>query len=373
MSVCGFCIRQLSRRAWIFSEATAPLFPVHDNSSARLLVPLTTRCAIGPNTSWRRSLCSTRSRRQSQPRNENLNKTGNATPQASNTPPATTATSLSQDEASEISTPPDEGPVAIIFTDIVKSTNIWEKAPAPAVAEAMKLHDNTIRHLTVANSGFEVKQNGDGFLLAFPSAISAVQCCLDVQEKLLDKDWPREILKLAPGQETTDSEGNLLFRGFKLRISGHWGEPVRQWNEVIQRMDYLGPVVNRAARFLQVTQGGQIVVSEEFLVRLRDEMRASPGEKQEGKCSDDVDGDGNGNGNTGISASENVDFRPADLKTREPTTNQAFRIGKLGVYQFPGLEQPECMYYIVPSSLEGRVDLWEQCGWPVHPGVKETD
>lgn len=369
MSVGGFWIRHLSRRAWLFSEATTPLSTAHGTSSKRLPILLFPSSGISTPTSRRRGLCSTRGRRESLPRNEHVNKTGNGTtPQVANSPPttattATTATALSQDETSEISTPPDEGPVAIIFTDIVKSTNIWEKAPAAAMAEAMKLHDDTIRHLTVANSGFEVKQNGDGFLLAFPSAVSAVQCCLDVQERLLDKDWPREILKLAPGQETTDSEGNLLFRGFKLRISGHWGEPVRQWNEVIQRVDYLGPVVNRAARFLQVTQGGQIVVSEEFLLRLREEMMhasstgTGTGQKrqnQKGQYSD-------------------VDFRPADLKTPEPATNQAFQVGKLGVYKFPGLDHPECVYYIVPSSLEGRVDHWQESGWPVRPGVKETN
>jgi len=141
------------------------------------------------------------------------------------------------------------------------------------------MHDGMIRSLTEANQGYEVKQNGDGFMVAFPTATSAVQFCLDVQEQLLDECWPPGILELPPGRETTDSEGHVLFRGLKLRMSAHWGTPVCNWNEVINRMDYLGPMVNRAARFIQVTEGGQIVVSGDFLLQLQHELEMAQVEK----------------------------------------------------------------------------------------------
>lgn len=261
--------------------------------------------------------------------------------------------------------PPPQGDLSIVFTDIVKSTAIWEK-DAPSMAEAMTLHDTMIRDLTEANDGYEVKQNGDGFMIAFPTATAAVQFCLDVQERLLDEDWPKGILKMPPGGETKDSEGHLLFRGLKLRMSAHWGTPVCNWNDVIQRMDYLGPMVNRAARFIQVTEGGQIVVSEEFLLQLQNELEAAKNESSvaetgSGSSSDPtVDAD---------NKAESVDLGTLrSKKDQKKLTHQQFEVQLLGEHEFKGLDEPQKLYYLVPRSLEGRVDHWHQV---THvPGVK---
>jgi adenylate cyclase len=270
--------------------------------------------------------------------------------------------------------PPPLGPISIVFTDIVKSTDIWEKNTS-AMISAMKLHDDTVRSLTLSNNGYEVKQNGDGFMIAFPTATSAVQFCLDVQEKLLDEEWPKALLKLGPGQETTDEEGHVLFRGLQLRMSAHWGEPVSKWNEVIQRMDYLGPVVNRAARFVQVTEGGQIVVSEDFLVQLQHEMQRTEGRDEDSssqrtqtqplssEASTSTNTDVNANTTTATTAEHSP---PPDLgilrsKTgQKNVTTQNFQIRELGDYEFQGLDDPQKLYFIVPRSLEGRVEHWHQ-------------
>lgn len=241
------------------------------------------------------------------------------------------------------------------------------------MVEAMQTHDNVIRAITVKNQGYEVKQNGDGFMIAFPTATYAVQFCLDVQEQLLDEQWPTGILRLPPGEETTDSQGHILFRGLKLRMSAHWGDPVCNWNEVIQRMDYLGPMVNRAARFIQVTEGGQIVVSEDFLLQLQDELEVVKGtttaEHQAETCSinnsSSSSGKRRGNSNNNESTEKDhgisVDLgrlrsKPDQLKL----THQQFEVRLLGAHEFKGLEEPQNLYFIVPRSLEGRVDHWHQ-------------
>jgi adenylate cyclase len=249
--------------------------------------------------------------------------------------------------------PAPEGHLAIVFTDIVKSTDIWE-SNTNAMISAMKLHDDTVRNLTVRNSGYEVKQNGDGFMIAFPTAQSAIQFCLDVQESLLDEEWPSALLALDPGKETTSAEGKVLFKGLKLRMSAHWGKPVTNWNDVIQRMDYLGPVVNRAARFVQVTEAGQIVVSEDFAKRLQEEM-------------EDASQPQTSNANAGEGPSGNdEDGSLPDLSTlrakrnQETLTNQRFKVEELGEYEFQGLDDPQKLYFIVPSSLEKRVEHWHQ-------------
>ncbi|EXJ90341.1 hypothetical protein A1O1_03440 [Capronia coronata CBS 617.96] len=293
--------------------------------------------------------------------------------------------------------PPPQGSLSIVFTDIVKSTAIWEQDET-AMMQAMQLHDHMVRHLTEANHGYEVKQNGDGFMIAFPTATAAVQFCLDVQEQLLDENWPREILKLTPGKETKDSDGHLLFRGLQLRMSAHWGRPVCNWNDVIQRMDYLGPMVNRAARFIEATEAGQIVVSEEFLIQLQGELEMevkSPSDAgQEEQTStqqsqttvtDDCSSAGDtGRASVGVGVgvsdkdqtrTENRDeHESVDLgilrskKGQRNLTHQRFEVRLLGDHEFRGLDDPQKLYFLVPRSLEGRVEHWQRV---THvPGVK---
>lgn len=268
---------------------------------------------------------------------------------------STTKTLSASETTSKDDAPPPRGPLSIVFTDIVKSTAIWE-AHAAAMASAMQTHDNTIRTLITANSGYEVKQNGDGFMIAFRSASSAVQFCLDVQEQLLDENWPSAILKLAPGKETTDEKGHVLFRGLKLRMSAHWGEPVCNWNEVIQRMDYLGPMVNRAARFIEVTEGGQVVVSEDFLLRLQAEL-----EEELDKGDDEDSSSANKSSGLRHHLPEELDLcLLRSDKEQKSLTHQPFRLRLLGSHEFKGLNEPQRLYFIVPTSLEGRVEHWHQ-------------
>ena len=239
----------------------------------------------------------------------------------------------------------------MVFTDIVKSTAMWE-SNTTAMMEAMETHDAMIREVVQANQGYEVKQNGDGFMIAFPTATAAARFGLDVQERLLDVEWPTAILKSPSGKETTDEHGQVLFRGLCLRISAHWGAPVCRWNDVIERMDYLGPMVNRAARFIEVTESGQVVVSEDFLLQLQSELKSVKEEEgQEDKRQ--VDGE------QGQSDPDNIDLRMLRSdQNQEKLTHQHFQVRLLGDHEFRGLDEPEKLYFIVPSSLEGRADHW---------------
>lgn len=247
------------------------------------------------------------------------------------------------------STDPPTGNLSIVFTDIVKSTAIWE-TNTEAMAQAMHIHDSAIRTLTTVNQGYEVKQNGDGFMLAFPTATTAVQFCLDVQEQLLDQAWPKGILKLAHGKVSTDEQGHVLFRGLKLRMSAHWGQPVCTWNEVIHRMDYLGPMVNRAARFIEVTEAGQVVVSEDLVAQLQRELDISHGLDSQGQKE-----------TKGITIPTQLSLpRLKSNAAQDKLTNQQFEIRALGDHDFRGLKHPESLYFIVPRSLEGRVNHWHQ-------------
>ena len=51
---------------------------------------------------------------------------------------------------------------------------------------------------------------------------SAVLFCLEVQYRLLEAAWPKEVLKLANCREVFAADGSLLFRGPRVRMGIHW-------------------------------------------------------------------------------------------------------------------------------------------------------
>ena len=250
-----------------------------------------------------------------------------------------------------------KSPLVIVFTDIVKSTALWEQ-DSEAMSVAMTIHDNLIRDLAGKYEGYEVKQNGDGFMFAFPEAVSALDFCLEVQLQLQEQDWPPHLLELGPAKLVVGTNGTahdasgisdevVLWKGLKLRMAAHFGAPVCKWNQVIKRMDYLGPTVNRAARFISVCEAGQIVVSDEFLTALK-------------QAREEVHGDG-GPLFDGHNTYEVQDCE-LDLKELQPNdmvdslSDTEVEIRMLGERHFKGVSGTQRLYFIVPKSLRGRLN-----------------
>lgn len=243
-------------------------------------------------------------------------------------------------------------PLAIVFTDIVKSTALWEK-DSESMNKAMAVHDDMIRELSDKYEGYEVKQNGDGFMFAFQSAPSALSFCLDIQVQLQTQEWPQALLELGPAKpvikedDDNPNDNVVLWKGLRLRVSAHYGEPVCKWNGVIKRMDYLGPAVNRAARFVGVCEGGQIVVSQEFLQELRRARRSVSG--SDGPLFD--------NTRTTVASNEELDVN--DLQTEDMSkimNDTRFELRMLGERHFKGVAENQRLYFIIPKSLVGRID-----------------
>ena len=147
----------------------------------------------------------------------------------------------------------------------------------------------------------------------------------------------------------------MLWRGLRLRMSAHFGDPIPKWNEVISRMDYLGPMVNRAARFIQVTEGGQVVVSMEFLDELQRVKNQDHSQKRGGE------------GPLFVAATKEHDTEAAmlDLKdlpgqgcAEDVLFEKQFEVRLLGERDFKGLEDMQKLYFIIPYSLRGRVEHW---------------
>lgn len=151
-------------------------------------------------------------------------------------------------EASPVPAP--SGPVvALVMTDIEGSTGLWERVPSE-MAAALQVHNAIVRAHLPARGGYEIKSEGDAFALAFSDPAQALSWCLDVTDALASRAWP-------PNLRGADDRV-----GLRLRMGLHVGEPIRVVDPVTGRADYLGPVMNRAARVSAAGHGGQVLLSD---------------------------------------------------------------------------------------------------------------
>ena len=158
---------------------------------------------------------------------------------------------------------PPTGQVAIVFTDIVNSTHLWETNPG--MPTAIKMHHNLMRRQLRLDGGYEVKTEGDSFMVSFQSITSALLWAFNCQIGLLSAEWPRELLECQDGAVVYDSEGVLVQRGLRVRMGVHWGAPECERDPITRRMDYYGPMVNRAARINASADGGQLMASQDVI------------------------------------------------------------------------------------------------------------
>ena len=128
-----------------------------------------------------------------------------------------------------------------MFTDIVKSTNLVEAIGDEAWEDLQRWHDSTLRSLFASNGGQEVKQIGDGFLVAFPKPQHAIDCAVAIQKKLTEH---RRSAGFAP----------------QVRIGIH------ETQATVKGLDYGGKGVHEAARIGALAEGGEILASKSTLV-----------------------------------------------------------------------------------------------------------
>lgn len=152
------------------------------------------------------------------------------------------------------------GRIALVFTDVQGSTALWDAIP-DAMREALAVHNALLRATLAEAKGYEVKTEGDAFMIAFGDPLSAAAFCLATQESLLDAAWPAALLAAPDAREERGPNGTLLHRGLRVRMGIHVGEPEPRVDPLTARMDYFGPPVNRAARVSGAAHGGQIVIS----------------------------------------------------------------------------------------------------------------
>ncbi|KAF2746970.1 PP2C-domain-containing protein, partial [Sporormia fimetaria CBS 119925] len=243
--------------------------------------------------------------------------------------------------------PPPTGQVSLVFTDIKNSTLLWETYPI-AMRSAIAMHNKLMRKALRLIGGYEVKTEGDAFMVAFPTVTSALLWCFTIQSQLLEVPWPQEILNSVNGQEVMDADGNVIFRGLSVRMGIHYGSPVCELDPVTGRMDYFGPMVNRASRISSVADGGQITVSADFISEIQRliETHEENERSMSMTSSDDAFGE---------------DKRSQAIRQELRALNsQGFEVKDLGERRLKGLENPEYIYLMYPHSLASRLTLQRQ-------------
>jgi class 3 adenylate cyclase len=129
------------------------------------------------------------------------------------------------------------GTITIVFSDIVDSTALNGVVGDQMWFALLQRHNDLVRESARRHEGTEVRTQGDGFLLTFPSARKAVQFAIAVQSDLAEL-------------RTRDPEFMI-----RIRIGIHTGEVIRDAGEIF------GIHVNQAARVAAEGSGDEVVAS----------------------------------------------------------------------------------------------------------------
>ena len=123
-----------------------------------------------------------------------------------------------------------EGTATLMFTDIEDSTVLAQEMGDQLWSETIDDHDRFIVAAVEKHAGTVIKTLGDGALVAFGGARTALRCAGDLQAGFAE-------------------------RPFAVRIGIHAGDLVRTEDDVV------GLTVNKAARIAAAAAGGQVVIS----------------------------------------------------------------------------------------------------------------
>ena len=129
----------------------------------------------------------------------------------------------------------------VLFTDMVGSTALASGLAPDAADELRRGHFSVLRQAIAETGGAEVKNLGDGLMVVFTSASSALSCAVAMQQGI-----------------ERDNRGPEPAVGLRVGLSV--GEVTREDD------DYFGDPVIEAARLCASCNGGQILAAD--VVRL---------------------------------------------------------------------------------------------------------
>ncbi len=137
---------------------------------------------------------------------------------------------------------------AVMFTDIVGFTKLGQQDEGAAL-RLRREHQALLRPIFARFSGREVKTLGDGFLVEFASAVESVQCAVEIQRAVAERN------------ASVVAEDRLL-----LRIGIHAGDVVEEDGDVV------GDAVNVASRIEPLAEPGGVCFSATVYQQVRNKL-----------------------------------------------------------------------------------------------------
>jgi class 3 adenylate cyclase len=125
--------------------------------------------------------------------------------------------------------------VTICFIDVVGFSHFASESSAESVREVIRVFHWLVREQIAKYGGFEVKQLGDGFMLAFTSPRRAIGCTADIMRVC-----------------TPHEDGTGLPRDVRICAGLNSGDAIREGD------DFFGHTVNVASRITGRAQPGRM-------------------------------------------------------------------------------------------------------------------
>lgn len=151
-------------------------------------------------------------------------------------PPAAATTPIDA-PAPVVDTMPTDRTVTIMFSDVCDYSGMTERLGDTAAHAVLREHNAILRTHIATHEGHEVKSSGDGFMVAFPSAVRAIRCATALQRDLAARNA---------------ASGTVPIH---VHIGVHAGEVIREGD------DYLGTAVITASRLADAAGKDEILVS----------------------------------------------------------------------------------------------------------------
>ncbi|HSM57359.1 MAG TPA: tetratricopeptide repeat protein [Candidatus Sulfomarinibacteraceae bacterium] len=134
---------------------------------------------------------------------------------------------------------------AFVFTDIERSTQMWEQHPR-AMARAMRRHDEIIYEAVEGCGGKVIEHTGDGVYAVFEEG-NPLLAAIEIQRRFADQEW--------------GEVGEV-----KVRVGVNATPPEREGIDFFKEdQAYRGLAVNEAARVTAIGWGGQILLTPAVL------------------------------------------------------------------------------------------------------------
>eukprot|EP00727_Mastigamoeba_balamuthi_P008438 m51a1_g4216 putative adenylate cyclase (1033) ;mRNA; r:80128-83513 len=201
----------------------------------------------------------------------------------------------------------DDTEEAPTIGDICGKEEQWEKT-ATAMAEAVQMQHSIVRDCIASSGGYEVKGDGEAFMAAFQAPAAAVLFCARLLGTFAETEWPK----------------GLLGGALQLRVGVNTGraEQIIACTKRTQRVDYIGPVVAKAARVSMIAPRCTALLAE---------------------------------------------ATRAALENLEQITSAGASVASRGTFRLAGFPKPETLYEVVPKVYVERAPV------PIAAGQTEAD